>query len=263
MLNMIHMDEQKSGSTFTLNTPMAIIIAGAIVGISLYASNNADRINSPTNGEPIAAGAQITSIPEPTPGPTELSVDDDPVIGNPDAPVTLIEFSDYECPYCKRHFQLTYPQIKADYIDTGKVKMVFRDLPLSFHDPLATEEAQAANCAREQGGDDAYYKMHDILYETTTSNGSGMTIDQMYDLAAQVGLNKAKLKTCVEADTYIDEIQKDIRDAATAGATATPTFFVGVSDPSGTIIGTPIIGAQDYNTFIKPAIDAALAQAGS
>ena len=80
-------------------------------------------------------------------------VDDDPVLGDKNAPVTMIEFSDYECPFCKRHFDQTLPQLVEKYVDTGKVKIVFRDFPLSFHDPMATKEAVAANCAREQGGD--------------------------------------------------------------------------------------------------------------
>lgn len=103
-----------------------------------------------------------------------VSLDDDPVMGNSNAPVTMVEFSDYECPFCKRYFEQTYPQLKKDYIDTGKVKLVYRDLPLSFHEPAASVEANAANCVREQKGDEAYFKMHDLLFKNTKSNGVGV-----------------------------------------------------------------------------------------
>jgi protein-disulfide isomerase len=104
----------------------------------------------------------------------QVSLDDDPVKGNADAPITIIEFSDYECPFCQRHFNSTYPQIVSEYLDTGKAKLVFRDLPLSFHDPVATQAAVAANCAREQGGDEAYFKFHDEYYSRTKANGQGL-----------------------------------------------------------------------------------------
>lgn len=102
-----------------------------------------------------------------------ISLDDDPAQGRDDAQVVMVEFSDYECPFCKRYFTDSYPQIKSTYIDSGKVKYVFRDLPLSFHDPVATEEAVAANCAREQNGDEAYFNYHDEIFNRTQSNGAG------------------------------------------------------------------------------------------
>lgn len=102
-------------------------------------------------------------------------VDDDPVLGNPSAVLTMIEFSDYECPFCKRHFTEVHPKIKQNYIDTNKVKLVFRDfIAVPSHNPAATLEAVAANCAREQGGDAAYYKFHDQIYTKTTANGDGI-----------------------------------------------------------------------------------------
>lgn len=99
---------------------------------------------------------------------------DDAVKGNKDTDIVLVEFSDYECPFCQRHFQQTYPTLNTKYIETGQVKMIFRDLPLDFHDPVATEAAVAANCAREQGGDEAYYKFHDAYFTNTKSNGEGL-----------------------------------------------------------------------------------------
>lgn len=104
-----------------------------------------------------------------------VSVDDDAVLGNANAPVTLVEFSDYECPFCQRHFKQVHPSIVKDYVDTGKVKIVFRDfVAVPGHNPNATIEAMAASCAREQGGDAAYYKMHDYIFANTKANGGGL-----------------------------------------------------------------------------------------
>ncbi len=182
-------------------------------------------------------------------------MDDDAVIGNADAAVTIVEFSDYECPFCKRHFDETYSKLKTDYIDTGKVKLVFRDLPLSFHDPLATKQAIAANCAREQGNDETYFKMHDEIFKATTSNGSGMTMDQLYGLATTIGIDQAAFKTCIDTDKYKDEVAKDLADANASGATGTPSFVIG---PSGNeVSGKLIVGAQPYTVF-QTEIDALL-----
>jgi protein-disulfide isomerase len=192
-------------------------------------------------------------IPENAAGPIAVSLDDDPVLGDKNAPVTLIDFSDYECPFCKRHFEQTFQEIKREYIDTGKVKMVYRDLPLGFHDPLATKQAIAANCAREQGGDETYYNYHDEIFKRTQSNGNGMAVDELYTIASDLGLNQPDFRTCLDTDKYKDEVQKDLDDAAAYGATGTPTFFIGKS--SGDVIeGTKIVGAQPFAAF-KTIID--------
>jgi protein-disulfide isomerase len=124
-----------------------------------------DAIGPDQSGKLPASVAAIT---------TEVSMGSDPIKGNPGAPITIVEFSDYECPFCQRHFNTTYPEIVKEYIDTGKVKLVFRNLPLSFHEPIATQAAVAANCAREQGGDEAYFKYHDEYYSRTQANGKGL-----------------------------------------------------------------------------------------
>lgn len=109
--------------------------------------------------------------------PGSASIDDDPILGKKDAQLTMVEFSDYECPFCKRHFTQTLPSLKKDYIDTGKVKLVYRDfIAVDGHNPAATQEAEAANCAREQGGDETYFKYHDLIFQNTKSNGEGISL---------------------------------------------------------------------------------------
>ena len=94
----------------------------------------------------------------------EVSVDDDPILGDANAPLTIVEFSDYECPFCQRAFTQTYPSIKSNYIDSGQVKLVFRDFPLTNIHPKAMDMAVAANCAKSLGGDSKYFEYHDKLF---------------------------------------------------------------------------------------------------
>ena len=231
-----------------ITTPVAILVGAVVISVAILISGGVIKIGSVVKTAVVPSVPQATNEPVPT-GPVKVSVDDDPVIGDKNAKVTLIEFSDYECSYCKRHFDLVYPSLKKDYIDTGKVKLVLRDYPLPFHDPMATFEAGAANCAREQGGDSAYFKFHDEIFTKTKSNGNGLTKDQIYQIASDLGLNQTNLKTCADSDKYKDEIAKDMADGSAAGVSATPSFFVGKSDPSGTIEGKIIVGAQPYSAF--------------
>jgi protein-disulfide isomerase len=244
------MEKSDNGSFIT--TPVSILIGSILVSIAILISGGAVKIkgfneaNTLNNAAPNAAAPQAAAPAEPT--TAKVSLDDDPVLGNKDAPVTIVEFSDYECPFCKRHYDQTHAQLLKNYIDTGKVKLVFRDLPLSFHDPMATTEAIAANCAREQGGDAAYYKLHDTMFEKTTSNGTGLTKDQLNQFAAAQGLNEANFKACVDSEKFKDEVAKDLADAGAAGASGTPSFVVGKSNGQE-VEGKLIVGAQPYAAF--------------
>lgn len=250
---------EKESSPSFISVPTSIIIGSLIVAAAILISSGVvdlkgGGLRGAARGGNVA-GVTASTAPTVNPGgeentgPVTVSVDDDPVLGDKNAPVTLIEFSDYECPFCKRHFTQTHPEIVKNYIDSGKVKLVFRDLPLSFHDPMATTEAIAANCAREQGGDAAYYVMHDMIFEKTTSNGNGLTKDNLYQFAADQGLNAGNFKTCLDSEKYKDEIAKDLTDAQAANANATPSFIIGKSDPSGTFQGSLLVGAQPYSAF--------------
>lgn len=227
---------------------VCLIISGTVLYINSTESGVLGNNNQPANNEPAPTG------------PVKVSMDDDAVLGSANAPVTMIEFSDYECPFCKRHFTEVYPEIKRDYIDTGKLKLVFRDLiAVSGHNPLATSQAMAAECAGELGGDVAYFKYHDALFAKTTSNGNGMLLSDLPVLAKNIGLNVAAFNQCLASNKYKDEVAKDQADGNKAGVNGTPSFFVGKSSANGTIEGTIIVGAQPYTNF-KTAIDAALAQ---
>ena len=231
-----------------------VIICLIVSGTFLYGKSN--LFNTAGNGN---ANANPQQPGQPS-GPVKVSMDNDAVLGDKNAPVTMIEFSDYECPFCKRHFMEVYPEIKKNYIDTGKVKLVFRDyIAVPSHNPLATSQAMAAECAREQGGDAMYFKYHDELFKRTTSNGNGLTLTQLLTIANDLGINAATLQICLDANKFKDEVAKDGGDAVKAGVSGTPSFFVGKSSADGMIDGTIIVGAQPYEAF-KAALDAELSK---
>lgn len=249
-------DSTTGGSSFGIAT--AIVVAGLFIAGGIYFGLQGLPVDfaavktGTTAATPTLSPSQ--PVPNSAPSMATVSVDDDAVLGNADAPVTIIEFSDYECPFCKRHFDEAYPSLKREYIDTGKVKLVYRDLPLFIHDPMATTEAIAANCAREQGDDATYYAYHDEMFTRTTSNGNGLSVEKLYTIASDLGLNATKLQKCVEDKKYADEVSKDLADAQTAGANGTPTFFIGKSTPTGIISAEIVVGAVPYPT-LKSLID--------
>ena len=226
----------------------ALVVAAFLVGslytkVQMLEKGGVAAQGSINNQQP----AVVAQPQQPTKG--VASIDDDPVLGDKNAPVTVIEFSDYECPFCKRHFDQTHQELVKKYIETGKVKLVFKDFPLSFHDPMATKEAVAANCAREQGGDKKYFEFHDEIFKRTISNGNGLNDEKILTIAKDLGLNTGKFTTCLSNQAQTDEVKKDIADGTAAGASGTPTFLIGKTTSNGEIDGELLIGAQPFAAF--------------
>ena len=165
--------------------------------------------------------------------------DDDAVLGDKNAPVTIVEFSDYQCPYCGVFENDAFPQIKSQYIDTGKVKLIYRDYPLSFH-PYAYPSALFAECVHHvsKNPDVDYYKVHDKLFETV-QNGK-FDYDVMSKFAVSLGVNGTDLKKCFDSDQYKDEIAADQKAGQDAGISGTPGFIIN---------GQIISGAQPFANF--------------
>jgi protein-disulfide isomerase len=191
-------------------------------------------------------------------GEVQVAVDDDPGLGDPNAPLTMVEFSDYECPFCKSFFEETLPKIKEQYIDTGKLRFVYRDLPLSFHEPAASKEALAANCARDQKGDEGYFLYHDEIFARTTSNGEGMKSADYAAAATKIGLDVSAFNSCLSTEKFKDEVAADLAavekltqdySAVFQQGIGTPTFIVGKTDSSGTFTGQVVSGAQPFESF--------------
>jgi protein-disulfide isomerase len=178
-----------------------------------------------------------------------LSVDKMMMKGNPNAPVTLIEFSDYQCPFCARHSKNTYPQIVKEYIDTGKVKLVFVDYPLDFHN-LAPKASEASHCAGDQG---KYWEMHDILFE----NSKALQPENLPRYAEQAGVKDINsFNKCLESGKYSEMSKSGSSLAAKAGVRGTPGFLLGYSTTNNKDIKIvkSIKGARPYESF-KTDID--------
>ncbi len=187
------------------------------------------------------------SVAAPVQHPQELqevtvSIDDDPLKGKADAPVTIIEFSDYQCPFCGRFVKNTFPDIAKKYIDAGKVKYVFRDFPLEFH-KQAPKASEAANCAADKG---KYWEMHDKLFD----NQSALTVDKLKQYAADIGLDTESFNACIDSGKHADEINKDLEDGKKATVSGTPTFFIGKTQSGKKeITGKRMVGARPFSSF--------------
>lgn len=187
------------------------------------------------------------------PIPTEVtvSIDDDPIKGNPKAPVTLVEFTDYQCPYCSRFHQQVLPSLENDYISKGKLRYVIRDFPLSFH-RNALPAAIAANCAGEQ---EKYWELNEFLFK----NPDKLDIPNILIYAKGLSLDYEDFEECVEEKRYESEVYNDMRDAEGYGVTGTPAFFVGKTGEGKEMKALFFRGSQPYQVF-KTHIDNLLSE---
>ena len=192
------------------------------------------------------------ATPPPEPQNVVLSVKDDPFKGDKDSKLTLIEFSDFQCPFCARHVRDTLPQLEREYIATGKLKYVFRNFPIASIHPLAFKAHEAANCAGEQG---KYWEMHDRLF----ANQNALGLKDLPNHAKALVLEMPKFQQCVDSGKYAAKIRKDLADGQKAGVQGTPSFFLALTEPNDTNLKVlrTIRGAQPYAAF-KDAIDSLL-----
>jgi len=231
----------------------AIAIAAFIGGYSIGTFDNSDSAVTTEELKEIISEIKTAPVPQPAQIPTQptapqvfrVSLDDDPVKGNPDAPVTIVEFSDFQCPFCSRFFDQTLPLIEENYINTGKVKLVYKDLPLDNLHPNARPVHIAAECADEQG---KFWEYHDVLFEKQSewqrlsSSDLQTTLVQYAD---DFGLQTASFEACLNSPEMAEEVNADFLQAASYGATGTPTFFIG-NEKDGFI---KLVGAQPYAAF--------------
>lgn len=185
--------------------------------------------------------------PRKTKGKTKIN--GNPFMGSQDAPVVLVEFSDFECPFCGRFFRNTLPRIKKDYVDSGKLKYVFKDFPLAFH-KKAQKAAEASHCAGEEK---KYWEMHDLIF----ANQKRMDMTDLTSYAQKLGLNSQSFEKCLKESRYAEGIKKDIAAGRANGVTGTPSFIIGIQNKQGEVEGNTIRGAQPYTAF-KTAIDSML-----
>jgi protein-disulfide isomerase len=161
-------------------------------------------------------------------------------LGRPAAPLTVVEFTDYQCPYCRRFQAESWPSLRRDWIDTGKVRFIVRDLPLEIHSS-ARPAAEAAHCAGEQG---RFWRMHDLLLGVH-ADLSARGID---GYARAVGLDMSRFQACVAAHKYSADIARNIAEADRLGLTGTPSFIIGRT-VNGVLTGQRVFGALPYADF--------------
>jgi protein-disulfide isomerase len=202
------------------------------------------------------AGGRIPPLRRRLPPPQSvvISVEGEPYKGKKNAKITLVEFSDYQCPYCARHVKNTLPRLDKEYIQTGKLKYVFRDFPILQLHPQAPKVHEAANCAGRQN---KYWQIHDIFFR----NRKFLPVPKLKEFARTLGLDMAKFNKCLDSGEEAAEVRSDQADGRKAFVRGTPTFFLGYTPPSGKDFRSVnrIIGAQPYSRF-KAAIDALLAK---
>ncbi|MBT3923746.1 MAG: DsbA family protein [Nitrospina sp.] len=166
----------------------------------------------------------------------------EPMLGEPKAPVTLVEFTDYQCPYCQQFYSRAYKELKKDYIDSGKLRLVLRDLPLPSHQH-ARSAAISTYCAGEQ---DKFWEMHDALFE-----GKGkLNRDDILGYATSLELKKDSFESCLTSGRYKRDIDLDVNDARNVGIKGTPSFVVGRTTDN-LVEGTLIRGTRPFSTFKK------------
>ena len=217
------------------------ILLPIVLGLALFGAGLGSGWYLWGQDKPAAETAQSPQIQIPkTLTRFEVPIDDDPVLGPEDAPITLVAFSDYQCPYCKKWHDDAFERLMKEY--KGKLRFVYRDFPLNSIHPQAAPAAQAANCAGEQN---AFWEYHNALFSYKYDLG-----EQAFEqYALELKLDAAALMECVRSGRYAEEVDADLQFAAEFGIQSTPTFFLN---------GIPIVGAQPYDVF-KQIIDLELA----
>jgi protein-disulfide isomerase len=250
-------------STFT---KLAVVGVAALMVASFFGGYTWHATVSPSSGQsgptlaaanqgllqqqqPVAQapGGMAPGQPGAAPQPTKVAavnIDGAPTKGKADAPVTMVEFADFQCPFCGRFVTDSLQQIEKKYVDTGQVKFVYEQYPLPFH-PNAQPAAMAAECANAQG---KFWPMHDKLYATQTtweSLDNTAVKNTFKQYAAGLGLNTASFNSCLDSSKYSDKIQKQSSLGSQYGVSGTPTFYIG-NQKAGY---TQIVGAQPITSF--------------
>lgn len=225
----------EEGKNRGLNLPVSILVAAIIIaGSIIYVAGVRNRGGIAPATEKTENGQVVVSLEE------LLKIrEGDVILGEPTAPVTLIEYGDYQCPFCGRFFTQTEPSLREDYIRPGKVKMVYRDL--AFLGPESQAAAEAAACAKEQG---KFWAYHDELFRQEVADGvennGNLNRDLFLKIAAQTELDVSGFTSCLDSKKYAASVKATTQEAQRLGINATPTSFIN---------GRQIQGAQPYASF--------------
>ncbi|MFH1751188.1 MAG: DsbA family protein [Candidatus Micrarchaeota archaeon] len=247
-----HEHHKKESNEGMYAVAIAIIVSVIILsGVIIYAVNGVNsnlaqintnlgnlKININSN---IGTGQQLQATPTPTatqapqqqPTGPNFNLEGAAVKGKSDAKITIVEYSDFQCPYCERFYSLTYPSIITDWIDTGKAKIIFKHFPLNQIHPNAQKAAEATECANDQG---KFWEMHDIMFE----NQGAIQVTDLKKYAADLKLDTTKFNSCLDSGEKADKVNADLQEGIANGVTGTPSFFIN---------GQNLVGAQPYSVF--------------
>lgn len=227
-----------------------LVVASFLIG-SLYTRVNLlEKGTGSVGAVAQGTGNQPVAPAQPPSTPVDVDITGAPVKGSQSAKVALVEFTDYECPFCGQLFTTTYPSIKKEYIDTGKIKYIVKDYPLTQIHPQAQKAAEAANCAEEQG---KFWEMHDKLF----ANQKALLVDNLKSYAAELGLNTSQFNSCLDSGKMTAKVTQSATDGAKYGVRGTPASFVGIVEGNTVKQATEISGAQPFASF-QAAIDGLL-----
>jgi len=217
-----------------LALPISILVAAALISGSIFYTRG---------GATQSGGANIGNNPPASKVDIKVGPDEH-TLGDKNAKVTIVEYSDFQCPFCRRFWRETLPELKREYINTGKARFVYRHFPLDFH-PAAMPSAKAVECANERG---KFWEMHDKIFEEQDKLGQGtiqFTVADIKKWAAQIGLDRGSFDQCLDSDRYNQQVTSDLNSGSQAGVSGTPTVFIN---------GQRVVGAQPYASF-KAVID--------
>ncbi len=225
--------------------PVSIIIGAIIISFGLF-YGLAGQQGIPNNSEKSDLIAKdkptIIEKEEETFNPILALTEEDHIFGNPDAKISLIEYSDFECPYCQRFH--TTPELIVEEFNED-VNWVYRHYPLSFHDPAATLEAKATECANEIGGNDVFWEYAGLVFNQTPGNGKGIDENGLVALADDLDIDTNSFKECLDSDKFLDHIRQDFNSGSKLGVSGTPATFV-INHETGK--QQLVSGAQPYES---------------
>ena len=238
----------------------AILLGSLMVAASILTSSSrtGSMALAPTGNQ----GAQNAPTAQQPAGDKKatVSLDDDAVLGNKSkAKVAIVEFSDYECPFCQKFHKETYKDLVKEFVDSGKAVYSFRDYPLPFHEPMASKAANLAQCVREAKGDQSFFAFNDAYFAATQTNAKGLPEGKQDEILKSLGVNVASVTQCATSEKFKDEIAKDMSDGSAAGVSGTPSFVIGKLDSKGNVVGELAVGAMPL-AALKTTIEKYLAQ---
>lgn len=252
-------EEDSKNQSGNINLSVNTVIIGAFVlglavgfsggllttqGASLTGIGNTDSNPSQPSGQ---EGQQDNTD---TVDLSQINMSGEPVLGESDAPVTMVIYEDFECPFCKRFEDNAFQQIKTNYVDTGQVKVIWKDRPLVQLHPWAEPAAAAMECVYREGGDDAFWTVKSKIFANQKDLSKSNVQSQIKNWASMEGVSESAVQSCIDNENPLEEVRRDSENGKNIGASGTPTVFVD---------GRKLVGAQPYSNF-KSAIEDALSQ---